>query len=137
MKLFHLSLCWVALFEVYDASTLSSTTGSFSLQPRQEKLAVIRGGNYPNFYPPTRPEDPDDSIRCEYPAMGTEWESCSSPSNRQCWLRGPGGQEFNISSNYKTMFPQGQTPEGKLLGAESWLRASAVLANLLLQSIIL
>lgn len=58
--------------------------------------------NNPIFSPPNGPND----FFCNYTAM-TGWKDCSTSGNRQCWLRHTNGSEFNITTDYETVVPQG------------------------------
>ncbi|KAI1339404.1 multicopper oxidase-domain-containing protein [Xylariaceae sp. FL0016] len=63
--------------------------------------------DHPVFRPPSTPRDGRDSdFVCDYTEM-VDWYDCSSPSNRECWLRHPDGREFNIHTNYETAAPIG------------------------------
>ncbi|AEO64812.1 multicopper like protein [Thermothielavioides terrestris NRRL 8126] len=63
-------------------------------------------------------------IVCQYPP---EWQSCHSPTSRDCWIRKPGRQsegpsvtQFDILSDYEEMYPPGVTREYWLeVGANS------------------
>ncbi|KAL3293675.1 laccase 2 [Colletotrichum asianum] len=61
--------------------------------------------NYPNFPAPNGP-DSTEAFRCEYPDL-EGWKPCSTPSHRQCWLEGPNGETFNLSTDYEHFYPKG------------------------------
>ena len=112
MKLFQ--DCWVALLQLYDTLTLLSTADRSLSQTTvlQSKFKVpILEYDYkgPRFSPPSGPEDPNSKFTCDYSAMGIEWKSCSSEKDRGCWLEGPKGQKYNISTDYETKYPNGTT----------------------------
>lgn len=65
---------------------------------------------YPKFPAPSGPDSSTDFI-CKYPALGEAWKPCSSPDDRQCWLKGPNGNRFDISTNYEKFWPEGITRE--------------------------
>lgn len=70
----------------------------------------LHGG--PVFKPPSgRPVNlPGGDLVCDYSAMGSEWQPCSTPANRACWLENSRtGQQFNISTDYEdpSMIPTG------------------------------
>lgn len=110
MKL--LQECWLAVIELFHTITFSP---SLNLQqPEQLRDADLgaltnHAGDGPIFAPPARPEDPGEVLQCDYSPMGQEWQPCSTPESRECWLAGPGGQRFDIFSNYETEVPTGIT----------------------------
>ena len=63
------------------------------------------GQPYPRFPAPHGPYK-GEPFKCSYPSM-VGWKDCSTSDNRQCWLQGPNGQEFNISTNYELFAPKG------------------------------
>ena len=75
----------------------------------------------PIFKPPTgRPED--TQFRCDYRAM-KGWRPCSTPSNRECWLRHPDGREFNIMTDYEHEAPIGVQRNYTLVVNDGWINA--------------
>lgn len=70
-------------------------------------LAKLYGGS-PVFAPPATDKDPDHDFKCDYSLMDG-WLPCSTPDNRECWLRHPNGSEFNINTNYENRAPIGIT----------------------------
>lgn len=75
----------------------------------------------PIFKPPTgRPED--TKFRCDYRAM-KGWRPCSTPSNRECWLRHPDGREFNIMTDYEVEAPIGVQRNYTLTVNDGWINA--------------
>lgn len=75
----------------------------------------------PIFKPPTgRPED--DKFKCDYTQM-KGWRPCSSPSNRECWLRHPDGREYNILTNYEIDAPIGIQRNYTLTINDGWINA--------------
>lgn len=83
--------------------------------------ATTSGTGDPIFKPPTgRPEDTD--FRCDYTAMAG-WRPCSSPSNRECWLRHPDGREFNIMTDYEREAPIGVQRNYTLVVNDGWINA--------------
>lgn len=98
--------CWIALLELFNLATFSTTGGS-SLQ--QALQVPDHAAKPPIFLPPTHPEDPDSTIKCDYSALGDQWVPCSSPGDRKCWLAGPAGKRFDINTDYEKSFPTGVT----------------------------
>lgn len=103
--------CWVSLIAFFDALTLNLHEPT-----SQHALIVNPDGRYgelandgPSFRPPSRPQDPDQVLQCNYTLMGKQWQPCSTNDNRGCWLKGPNGQQFNISTDYETLWPTGIT----------------------------
>ncbi|KAI3396978.1 hypothetical protein diail_11378 [Diaporthe ilicicola] len=75
----------------------------------------------PIFKPPTgRPED--TQFRCDYRAM-RGWRPCSTPSNRECWLRHPDGRELNIMTDYEKEAPIGVHRNYTLVVNDGWINA--------------
>ena len=104
--------CWAALLELFNVVTLSPNLEPASQQVLPGNLGadlnhVASGG--PIFSPPSHPQDPDFLLKCDYSPMGKEWKPCSTNHSRECWLAGPGGQEFNILTDYETKTPIGIT----------------------------
>ncbi|TAQ86576.1 hypothetical protein B7494_g5097 [Chlorociboria aeruginascens] len=62
-------------------------------------------GHPPNFRAPGGPED--GKFVCQYPDLGNQWTDCSTPENRGCWLKGPNGEEFNLTTDYENIYPKG------------------------------
>ena len=51
----------------------------------------------------------DNAFQCNYPTM-IGWESCSTPTNRECWLRRTSdGKQYDIHTNYEDEMPLGIT----------------------------
>ena len=124
---------WTSLICIFDVATLSS----FNKDGQGDKQTVLQGAStarvveevqvetqptvptnaetggyhelsgYDPPYDPFDPPDPAAKIKCEYPLMGKDWKPCNSPDDRGCWLRGPGGQEYNIKTNYEDNMPIG------------------------------
>ncbi len=95
MKLFD--DCWTAIVHILNVLSLTSWSGKFATeQPLQGSVLVNHPSeDYPIFHPPNGPED----FRCEYPEM-PGWKSCSTPTNRKCWLK-KGKEEYNIRTDYE------------------------------------
>lgn len=78
----------------------------------KEKTVPVDGSSdQPIFVPPYADDDPNhgNRIECNYAKMYPQWKPCNNENNRQCWLKGPDGQEYNISTNYELNMPQGIT----------------------------
>lgn len=100
--------CWVALLDLFNAVTLGPSFNHLDSQHVLDADYNIKDDNGgPVFAPPSRPQDPNALITCDYSRMGREWKPCSTPTSRACWLAGPGGQEYNILTNYETEAPTG------------------------------
>lgn len=99
---------WATVTYVMSLLTFSSVgPGDISQRPLQNFPgfpAVESGPKYPDFGPPGG--DPRVDFVCEYPEM-KGWQSCSTPENRECWLRHPDGREYNITTNYENEAPKG------------------------------
>lgn len=82
----------------------SITDGSEDLSQQPlgpQSLADYDSG--PIFQPPNS----GGQFQCNYSMGQPGWKECSTPQNRGCWLRGPQGQELNISTNYEKIAPVG------------------------------
>ena len=67
----------------------------------------VQRPHYPIFKPPGgRLEGPGSDFVCNYTKM-VGWYECSTPTNRECWLRHPDGREFNIRTDYENKAPNG------------------------------
>ncbi|MCJ1467290.1 hypothetical protein MMC07_005914 [Pseudocyphellaria aurata] len=105
--------CWIALLELFNLATFS-TTGRSSLQqalqqPYHQLPLPEHASQPPIFNPPSGPEDPESTFKCDYSALGSQWVPCSTPGDRKCWLAGPAGKRFDINSDYETIYPTGIT----------------------------
>ena len=127
MKLFK--DCWVALLEVFNAISATTTDetqqslGFGSLQPAHGRnphdsfppktldLPTPTRDSPLIFEPPSHGERPQgrEKFVCNYTAMGEGWSGCSTSSDRGCWLKGPNGEGYNISTNYEDDKPTGIT----------------------------
>lgn len=110
----NLESWWASLIYVFDLATFSTGTDK-SVAPQ-----TIVGG--PVFRPPVedaewhlrfRPPGPrsdglPEPIECDYSAMGKGWEPCHGPDGG-CWLKGPNGKGFNITTDYENESPKGIT----------------------------
>ncbi|KAH7024295.1 hypothetical protein B0J12DRAFT_387613 [Macrophomina phaseolina] len=61
------------------------------------------------------PENASPGFTCSYPSM-EGWESCNSPDDRSCWLKDgrasqPYFSQYDIHTDYETVWPQGVTRE--------------------------
>ena len=85
---------------------------------------AVRG---PIFKPPGgRLKGPGSDFLCDYSNM-LGWTSCSTPENRQCWLRNKAtGQEFNLSTNYEDITPTGIVRHYELDIADDWINADGL-----------
>ncbi|KAK4941993.1 hypothetical protein LTR10_018174 [Elasticomyces elasticus] len=93
------------------------TFGSISPQSDQQTPLVtssdgllIENAKGPIFKPPGgRLQGPGSDFLCDYRNM-VGWSPCSSPDNRECWLKNDRtGQEYNVHTNYED---SNQTPVG-------------------------
>ena len=59
----------------------------------------------PSFKPPG--SSADDPFHCHYPTMAG-WEFCSTPTDRECWLRQTSDlKQYDIHTNYEDEMPLG------------------------------
>lgn len=63
--------------------------------------------NFPDFKPPGgRLHWKGSDFNCTYPDM-PEWEFCSTPGDRSCWLQHPDGRRYDTHTNYEIDAPRG------------------------------
>ncbi|KAI1385834.1 putative multicopper oxidase [Hypoxylon trugodes] len=109
----------MSFYETCKAVALSITT-IFSLpfhigNNGPSNQAVLSFGDInavkasPRFPAPHGPES-GESFICEYPTLGDGWESCSTPDDRECWLKGP-NDTYDINTDYEIRAPPGITRE--------------------------
>ncbi len=56
-----------------------------------------------------------------------DWEPCSTPFNRKCWLRHKyTGKEYNIDTNYEDEMPTGITRNYNITLEDSWFAADGL-----------
>ena len=72
-------------------------------QAEQTKTASF--SSPPVFQPPNS----GNEFQCNYSIGHPGWKACTTPQDRGCWLRGPNGQEFSISTDYEKITPVGVT----------------------------
>ncbi|OTB05429.1 putative multicopper oxidase [Hypoxylon sp. CI-4A] len=104
----------MGFYEGFKAVAISITT-IFSLpflinDDGSHQVVLAPGGGYapndgPKFRVPHGPESGKD-FTCEYPSLGPEWESCTTPDNRTCWLSSP-NDRFDIGTDYEVRAPPG------------------------------
>lgn len=69
----------------------------------------VSRGRHGRFKPPGgRLKGPGSDFICDYSIMGADWTSCTSPTDRGCWLENKKtGEKFDIYTNYETTAPNG------------------------------
>ncbi|CAJ2512223.1 Uu.00g052380.m01.CDS01 [Anthostomella pinea] len=100
---------WLTFSPISPGDVSQSPLGFPDLVPSAAPPAAttVAPLDHPVFTPPSTPSNGEDSgFVCEYPEM-TDWYDCSSPSNRECWLRHPDGRELNIHTDYEAVAPVG------------------------------
>ena len=102
MKLLH--NWWAQLLYVFDIVTLSPTNDKTSVQQSFQYASTSYDG--PKFEAPNGPDAPHEVFKCDYSAM-KGYKNCSTPQNRGCWLRGPNGDEYKITTDYDARMPTG------------------------------
>ncbi|KAL8731715.1 MAG: hypothetical protein Q9181_004204 [Wetmoreana brouardii] len=123
--------CWVVLLGFFNAITLLPSDNvphsQQVLQPVLEPFHPHAGNDGPVFAPPSHPQNPGAVLECDYSPMGNQWQPCSTNHSRACWLAGPGGQEYNIRTDYETQIPTGVTRKYTLEADEMNITADGVL----------
>lgn len=124
---------WASLVYLCDFSTLSTWSDRYV---HQETIQVIpaagSAADGPVFRPHLSSSDkidlaekpgiisppysgvpivdyPGNEIQCNYSSIFPEWKPCNDPTNRGCWLKNRNGTEFNITTDYENLTPQGIT----------------------------
>lgn len=54
------------------------------------------------------------------------WYECSTPENRECWLRHPDGREYNIHTDYENDAPIGVDRNYTLVVNDGWVNADGL-----------
>lgn len=114
--------CWLALLDAFNALTGTPTDGNQQSLgflgwpgrghvPHIPNHSVSTEANDPLvFRPPSLGEERNDTIWCDYRAMGAGWKPCSTENDRGCWLKGPAGtRRFDIDTDYENQAPKGIT----------------------------
>ncbi|KAM5346271.1 hypothetical protein ACJ41O_009276 [Fusarium nematophilum] len=83
--------------------------------PQQPVFSYGGGGdggaqNYPNFTAPNGP-DTGEEFFCSYENLGDDWKPCSTPDDRQCWLKNSTGGRYDIWTDYENNYPNGTLRE--------------------------
>jgi hypothetical protein len=102
---------WTAVTYVANWLTLSSFDapgpGQYPILGIPDLGLNVARPHYPIFKPPGgRPQGPGSNFTCDYSNM-PGWYECSTPENRECWLRNPDGREYNIHTDYESDGPIG------------------------------
>lgn len=99
---------WLAdLIHVLDLITLSPSGGDLvPQQPLLQPSTLQPSVGIPHPGPIFQPPNPKGDFECNY-TREVGWKECNTPQNRECWLRGPNGEELNISTNYEMIAPKG------------------------------
>ena len=97
---------------------------SVSFPSRVSAVAPVEPTNYPKFVPPGG--SPEDPFVCEYPQM-PDWEPCSTPADRTCWLRHKRtGERYDIHTDYENDAPIGIQRNYTLNITDSWFAADGL-----------
>ena len=76
---------------------------------KEDSVSHVGSSDQPIFFPPYADDhNSKNRIQCDYTKMWPEWKPCND-ENRQCWLKGPNGQKYNITTDYELKTPQGIT----------------------------
>ena len=88
---------WLAdSIHVLDLITLSPSGGDpVPQQPLPQPSTLQPSVGIPHPGPIFQPPNPKGDFEC------------NTPQDRECWLRGPNGEELNISTNYEMIAPKG------------------------------
>lgn len=102
---------WTSITYVANWLTLSPFNApgiqQYSIAGNSDVRPNVLETDFPIFKPPGgRPQGPNSGFKCDYSNM-PGWFECSSPENRECWLRHPDGREYNIHTNYENDAPIG------------------------------
>ena len=95
---------WLAgIFHTLNLLTFSPSGGEHVIQQPLGYQSLADYGSGPIFHPPNS----GAGFQCNYSVGQPRWKECSTPQNRGCWLRGPKGDEFNITTDYENFAPVG------------------------------
>ena len=99
---------WLAdSIHVLDLITLSPSGGDpVPQQPLPQPSTLQPSVGIPHPGPIFQTPNPKGDFECNY-TREVGWKECNTPQNRECWLRGPNGEELNISTNYEIIAPKG------------------------------
>ena len=95
---------WIAgVIQAFNVITFSSFSNNDAVQRALGHISTADYGSGPVFHPPNS----SLNFKCDYTEHYSDWKGCSTPQDRGCWLRGPNGTEFNISTDYENSTPKG------------------------------
>lgn len=103
-----------------------------SLRVPSQVGAHLNAEKGPTFKPPG--SSADDPFQCHYPTM-VGWESCSMPTDRECWLRQTSDlkqydtsdlKQYDIYTNYEDDMPLGITRYYTLELNDGWWDADGL-----------
>ena len=124
---------WSSLLYIFDFATLSTfsekqaeqhallskitvtdVVSGLAVPPqvthKEETVSPEGSSDQPIFFPPYADDHiGENRIECNYTKMSPQWKPCNNENNRQCWLKGPNGQEYNITTDYELEPPHGIT----------------------------
>jgi hypothetical protein len=125
--------CGVANVAIRIITFSSWNDEAFSSGPLQIPLATSLGlsaipyvdsNSGPIFRPPGTPNS--SSFQCDYSSM-VGWESCSTPTNRKCWLRRTSDwKQYDIFTDYENEMPNGTTRFYEIDIQDSWFDADGL-----------
>ena len=91
---------------------------------QHEDGPIVNLGKGPSFEAPGAPED--EPFPCKYPAM-VGWESCSTKTDRRCWLRRKSdGKQYDINTDYENDKPIGVVRQYTIVLEDSWYAADGI-----------
>lgn len=124
---------WSALAYVGSFVTTSPFHEDVQQKPLPSNTITTTGEDsrpgFPNFPPPGGSHAPDEpEFNCTYPEM-KGWIFCSTPEDRECWLRHPNGSRFDIHTDYETKKPIGEDRYYDLTITDGQFNADGIMAN--------
>ena len=124
MHLFeHVWAMAMSIMNIVSLSPLQHVIDNQSpLQVPSQVGAHLNTPKGPKFNAPAA----DNPFQCHYPTM-IGWESCSTPTNRECWLRRiSDGKQYDIHTNYEDDMPLGITRYYTLELTDGWWDADGL-----------
>ncbi|OCL11693.1 laccase-like multicopper oxidase [Glonium stellatum] len=121
---------WTAVAYFANLLTLSPIDAPGAQQYPISGISDIRLDNshlhYPIFKPPDgRLRGPGSDFKCDYSNM-RGWHECSTPENRECWLRHLDGREYNTHTDYENEAPTGVDRNHTLVLNDGWVNADGL-----------
>lgn len=109
---------WAVVTSVLSIVSLSPVQNGIDSQQPLQVLSELPLELAPEVTPEVTSHEPffsppgtvGDEFKCDYTQHMPEWEFCSTPTDRRCWLRrNSDGKQYDINTNYEEDMPIGIT----------------------------